>query len=120
MRNESDFAALRERIIERALSDEKSLPLMARGAEDPGEAYFAQAKEDLKKLFEALEGQSKIDRTLAAALFAMSHQSYVNYEAAVRYGHEFRDTLFDPDLIDLEMAVESIFTGKWVTLLNDS
>jgi len=59
---------------------------MARAGEDPGATYFAQMKKDLKRLFDALQNESSLDRTLVSALFAIGHHSYVNYEAAARDG----------------------------------
>ena len=114
--NHSDFDRLREKLIDRGLTGEHSLPVMARGSEDPGEGYFAEMKEDLKALFDALGDSKTIDRTLAAALYGIGHHAYVNFEASIHHGRKYRETLVDPDLIDLEMAVDSIFTGEWVTL----
>ncbi len=116
MTADPEFERLRSRIIERGLAGERSLPVFARNAEDPGQEYFAELKLDLKQLFECLGESRTIDRELAAALFGIGHHSYVNFEAAIHHGREFRETLIDPDLIDLEMAVDSIFTGEWTTL----
>lgn len=103
-------------LIDKGLLSENSLPVLARMAEDPGEKYFIELKDELKRLFELMEGENNIDRKLAAALFGLSHIAYTNYEAAIHHGKKFRDTLIDPDMIDIEMAVDSIFNGEWITL----
>ena len=113
---ENDYEKLRLILIEKGYSGENSLPVQARSSEDPGADYFVQLKSELKQLFDLLEGEEKIDRILAAALFGLSHVSYTNYEAAIHHGVKFRDTLIDPDLIEIEMAVESIFSGEWIEL----
>ncbi|TWT79637.1 hypothetical protein CA13_10410 [Planctomycetes bacterium CA13] len=116
MTADSEFERLRTKLIDQGLTGGDSLPVLARSAEDPGQQYFAELKLDLKRLFDLLGDSRTIDRELAAALFGIGHHAYVNYEASINHGREFRDTLIDPDLIDLEMAVDSIFTCEWVTL----
>lgn len=107
---------LKSSIIEKGYRGSDALPVLARGASDPGEEYFRNLQSELKQLFDDIEDDETIDRELACALFGLGHIAYVNYEAAINHGVEFRDTLMDPDMIDVEMAVDSIFSGEWIEL----
>ncbi|UZN04513.1 hypothetical protein [Cellulomonas sp. S1-8] len=103
------------RVIEAATSLD-GLPASARAGEDPGPAYFARLVADLRTLFDELAGATQIDRELASALHAVAHRGALGYVDAVAYGRTLRPTLVDPDMLDVELAVESVLTGEWHTL----
>lgn len=107
------LAELQKIIINKAYLDEKALPVMARMGEDPGPEYFAALKQELRELFDLLKSETKINRELASALFGLAHSAQVHYQAAINYGREFREDLMDPDMLEVEILVESIFSGEW-------
>lgn len=107
----NEYEGLAQSIIIKA--DE--LFLLAHGAQDPGQEYFGQLLTQLRCLFDLISTEKEIDRRLAHALYILGYHIYHHYEAAARNGHQFRDTLFDPDIFALEMAAESVFSDEWST-----
>lgn len=114
------LSELQKSIIDKGYLGENSLPLMARMGEDPGPEYFATLKIQLRELFTCLENKTAIDRELANALFGLAHTAQVHYQAAIDHGKTFRDDLMDPDLLEIEMMVESIFSGEWLELFDNA
>lgn len=112
------FAALtimmtiQQRIIE-AGTGANGLPVMARMGDDPGEDYFNSLLVDLRLLFDELQACSAMDKSLAYALYALGHYPAVEYSNWQHRGRRFRENLHDPQIFQLEMAVESILTGEW-------
>jgi hypothetical protein len=104
---------LQKIIINKAYLDENALLVMARMGEDPGHEYFSTLKKELRELFDLLKSETKISRELASALFNLSHSAQVNYQAAINHGVKLREDLMDPDMLEIEILVESIFSGEW-------
>lgn len=115
----SRFAELKKSLVDKGYASENSLPVMARMGEDPGNDYFENIKNELRELFDLLEGSLQIDRELACGLFGIAHIASVNYQAAIGHGATFRDDLMDPDMLEVEMMVDSIFSGEWNELFDD-
>ncbi len=105
-------------IIERSLG-ENGLPVLARMGEDPGQHYFSSLIKDLKQLCQQMKDQPSLSKELCYALYCLGRYPYVEYTNALRYGKSFREDLFDPQIIELEMAVESVFNGEWMPYLID-
>ncbi len=105
--------ALRECIIYKGLQAEDALPFMARQGIDPGSAYFKALHTELHNLFIASKTEN-VDRELYLALWNMGHTSFLAYE---NYnGPPLRETLLDPDMLNIELAVEAFFTNQWHSL----
>ena len=111
--------SIEKKIIDKALAID-GLPVKAKMGDDPGREYFIELLGDLKQLFEQLEGKTQLSRELSHALYCLGHSPYIEYTNAQKYGKSFRDDLFDPQIFELEMAVESIFLGQWVSYLDES
>jgi len=109
--------ALEEEIIEKALG-ENSLPVKARMGEDPGQAYFVELIAQLKCLCDNLSGTATLSKELAYALYCLGHYPYVEYSSWVVRGKEFRGDLIDPQVFQLEMAIENVFNGEWSNYFN--
>lgn len=115
----SQFVEIKKSIIEKGYISESSLPVLSRMGEDPGTDYFETLKNELRELFRLLEGSQHIDRELACGLFGLAHISQTNYQAAIDHGKTFRDDLMDPDMLEIEMLVDSIFSGEWNELFEE-
>lgn len=68
----------------------------------------------LKMVFESLKGADKIDRKLIHALYLLSYESRQLFEAGRQAGVNW-PPLLDDDLKRISKAVESIFTGVWLS-----
>ena len=107
---------LRQKIVDAGLG-EKGLPVMAHSGEDPGHEYFMDLTRALRTLLDHLKGQAHLDRELSCALYALGCHVDRQYQAAVGCGMTFRDDLFDPDILNLEAAVESIFADERIEFM---
>lgn len=115
----SQLAEIKKSIIDKGYISENSLPVLSRMGEDPGKDYFEILKNELRELFRLLEGAQQIDRELACGLFGLAHIAQINYQAAIEHGKIFRDDLMDPDIIEIDMMVDSIFSGEWNELFDE-
>ena len=68
----------------------------------------------VRVVFDALKGQTVIDRRLAYALFAIAYYTDTQITDWMAKGRSFREDLFDPEVLQLVMAVESVFCDEWV------
>lgn len=109
---------LERKIIEQGLG-ENGLPVKARMGEDPGHEYFSNLIADLKTLCAQMSEKKELNKELSYALYCLGHFPYVEYSLWVSKGRKFRDDLFDPQIFQLEMAVESVFVGEWMSFLNE-
>jgi len=107
---------LRQNIVD-AVWGKKGLPVMAHSGEDPGHEYFMDLTRALRTLLDHLKGQAHLDRELSCALYALGCHVDRQYQAAVGCGMTFRDDLFDPDILNLEAAVESIFADERIEFM---
>lgn len=103
---------LQKKIIDIALG-ENGLPVQARLGNDPGYQYFEDLKTDLRDLFELIGGEANISKELALALYYIAHIPYNEYSYWRSKGRTYREDLFDPQLLQIEFAVESILSGEW-------
>lgn len=110
---------IEQKVIDKALGPD-GLPVKARAGKDPGEAYFNELLGDLKAIFESSKDNPQLSKALSHALYCLGHYPYVEYSNAQRHGRKFREDLFDPQIFQLEMAVESIFSGEWIPYMNES
>ncbi|WP_444912331.1 hypothetical protein [Microbulbifer sp. PAAF003] len=108
---------IKERIINAGLG-EKGLPVLARMGEDPGKEYIEQLLSDLHSLCQNLKSSSSLSKELSYVLYCIGHYPYIEYSAWIDKGATFRGHLIDPQIFQLEMAVESIFCNEWLEYVN--
>ena len=109
---------LKDIILTKSLGED-GLPVLARMGKDPGPEYFHTLISELRLLCDLLKDHQVIDKELSYALYCLEHYPTVEYSAHANRGVEFREDLFDPQIFELEMAVESVFLGEWLPYLNE-
>jgi hypothetical protein len=100
-------------ILDEARSED-SIVVELRMGRDPGKERMGRLIEAIKVLFDRIEGQDKILRDVAAALYVLGTEVPAQIESWSRNGPTWRADLVDRELVNLLYAVESMFEGEWL------
>jgi hypothetical protein len=65
-------------------------------------------------LFDRIDGQDRILREVAAALYVLGTEVPAQIDSWSRNGAAWRPDLVDRELVELLSAVESMFAGEWL------
>ena len=102
-----------ENLVLREGHGEDGLAVCVRMLEDPGAERMRRLLVALRVIFDGVHGQPAIDRRLAGALYYFSACVFQPVTSQVR-SHTWRDEFIATEVVQLEAAVESIFSGVWV------
>jgi hypothetical protein len=100
-------------ILDEARSDEGIVSAFRMGR-DPGPERMRRLVEAIKVLFGRIEGQDKVLRDVAAALYVLGTEVPAQIESWGRNGAVWREDLMQRELVELLTAVESLFEGEWL------
>ena len=106
------FEEARDLVLQEGLG-ESGLPVCARMGEDPGSARMKAITDAVRVVFDGLRGQTAIERRLAYALFGIGYYMDTQISSWIAKGRSFREDLFDPEVLQLTMAIESVFCDEW-------
>ncbi len=81
---------------------------------DPGPARMGELIGAIRVLFRHMQGQGRINRDVAAALFALGTEVPAQVESWGRNGGVWRADLVQRESVLLRLAVESVFEGEWL------
>lgn len=101
-------------IINEAGSSTDSLLLTVRRGEDPGSERMRRLSNALSTVFQSIEGQPELDRTLAAALFTLGSELPLTISSLASKGHSWRGGFMEDEVYELLVGVQSIFEDRWL------
>jgi len=93
---------------------EGGIMLFLRMGRDPGPVRMHGLIHAIRMLFNSMGGRYKIERDVAAALFALGTEMPAQIESWRRSGCVWREDLVQRELVRLMLAVESVFEGEWL------
>ena len=100
-------------------TDEAGIVTTLRMGSDPGPERMRRLVQAIKVLFDRIDGQDKILREVAAALYVLGTELPAQIESWSRNGAVWRDDLVHTELVNVLTAVESMFEGEWLGDLPD-
>ena len=100
-------------ILDEAGSDDGIVNAFRMGR-DPGPERMRRLIAAIKVLFDRIDGQDRILREVAAALYVLGTEVPAQIESWNRNGAAWRPDLVDRELVELLSAVESMFAGEWL------
>ncbi|MDX6693580.1 MAG: hypothetical protein QOF02_1183 [Blastocatellia bacterium] len=92
----------------------EGLLVSVKSGEDPGAARMSELNSALGFLFQSLEGQTELNRRLAAALFTLGSDVPLTISSWASKGHVWRKGFMEGEVYEMLMWVQSIFEGKWL------
>ena len=101
-------------IFSEARADGEGLLVTVKGGDDPGAARMSELNSALGLLFQSLEGQTELNRRLAAALFTLGSDVPLTISSWASKGHLWRKDFMEGEVYEMLMWVQSIFEGKWL------
>ena len=113
-----DFEQAKELVLRESLG-EHGIVVCARIGEDPGPERMRAVTEAVRAIFEHMRGESAISRRVACALYSLAFYTDTGFNASLQHGMKFRDDLFDPELLLLQSAVESVFADELIEYLQE-
>ena len=99
-------------IISEAHAGGKNLPNTVRRGEDPGTERMLDLISALSTVFHYLEGQTELDRNLAAALFTLGSDVPLTISSLANRGHLWRRGFMEDEVYRMLTEVQSIFEGR--------
>ena len=101
-----------ELIISEAHASGKDLPGTIRRGEDPGTERMLELISALGTIFESLDGQTELDRRLAAALFTLGSDVPLTISSLASRGQSWRRDFMEDEVYRMLTGVQSVFEGR--------
>jgi hypothetical protein len=95
-------------------TSEGGIVVALRMGRDPGAERMRRLLEAMQVLFDRIDGQDKIRREVAAALYVLGTEIPAQIESWSRNGAVWREDLVRHEMPRLLLAVESLFEGEWL------
>lgn len=104
-------------IFSEARTTGDGLIVTVRNGEDPGPERMQQLISALGVLFQALEGQTELNRKLTAALFTLGSDVPLTISSLMtKMLPNWRREFVGVEVFEMLMGVQSIFEGRWMEL----
>jgi hypothetical protein len=103
-----------ELILYEARGGEDGLLASVRLGQEPGVERMRQLILALGTVFELVEGQTELERKLAAALFVLGSDVPLTISSWASKGLVWRKGFMEDEVYEMLMAVQSIFEDRWL------